>query len=248
MTRLPYRLTDAAERRATLGLIALQADATLEDEFRRMIAPHELRLCTTRVPSGAEVSPESLAAMEAALPFAAGLLPPLSFDAVGYACTSGATVIGSERVASLVRAAARTRFVTDPLAAVISACRALQVRRLGFVTPYVESVSGAMRSALEAAGLEIASFGSFEEGEEARVARIDPASIHDAVVATDRAGSCEAVFVACTNLRTLDMIKGAEQAIGKPVITSNTALAWHMLRSAGIVSPQPEFGSLMARA
>jgi maleate isomerase len=120
------------------------------------------------------------------------------------------------------------------------------VSRLGFVTPYVASVSAAMRRALEEAGLEIASFGSFEEGEEAKVARIDPASIHDAVVATDRAGACDAVFVACTNLRTLGVIGSAEEAIGKPVITSNQALAWHMLRGAGIADPMPELGRLMA--
>lgn len=249
MSRLPYRLTDPLGRRATFGLIVLQVDETIEDELRRMVAGDGVALYTTRIASGAEVSPETLAAMEAALPAAAALLPPaLSFDAIGYACTSGATVIGPRRVAALVGAAATTRFVTDPLTAVVAAARALQVRRLGFVTPYVASVSAAMRHALEASGLEIASFGSFEEGEEAKVARIDPASIHDAVVATDRAGACDAVFVACTNLRALGVIPGAEAAIGKPVVTSNQALAWHMLRGAGIMDARPELGTLMATA
>jgi maleate isomerase len=246
VTRLPYRLTGPLGRRASFGLIVLQVDETIEEEFRRTVAGEGVALYVTRIASGAVVSPETLAAMEAALPAAAGLLPPaLSFDAIGYACTSGATVIGPERVAALVGAAAATRCVTDPLTAVIAAARALQVRRLGFVTPYVASVSEAMRHALESAGLEIASFGSFDEAEEAKVARIDPASIHDAVVATDRAGACDAVFVACTNLRTLDMIADAEAAIDKPVITSNQALAWHMLRSAGIKDAMPAFGRLM---
>ncbi len=35
-------------------------------------------------------------------------------------------------------------------------------------------------------------------------------------------------------LRTAGIIEEAEQALGIPVISSNQALAWHMLRLAGI--------------
>ena len=246
MTRLAFASSDPIGHRATLGLIVLQADETIEPEFHRLVDQPGVALYVTRIPSGRNVTPETLAAMAEALPAAAGLLPrSLAFDVVGYACTSGATFIGSETVARKVCSAVRTENVTDPLKAVIAACGALRVRHLGFVTPYVMAVSGAMRAALEERGLEITAFGSFEQAEERTVARIDPHSVLDAALRVGSA-ACDAVFVSCTNLRTVDIIATAEAQLGKPIITSNQALAWHMLRSAGIDGPGREFGALMA--
>ncbi len=248
MTRLAFSSSDPIGHRAALGLIVLQADETIEPEFHRLIREPGVALYTTRIPSGRDVTPETLAAMTEALPAAAALLPPsLAFDVIGYACTSGATVIGSETVERQIRSAIDTENVTDPLKAVIAACRALEVRRLGFVTPYVMAVSGAMRAALEKQGMEITAFGSFERAEERTVARIDPRSVLDAALRVGSSAACDAVFISCTNLRTLDIIAAAETQLGKPVITSNQALAWHMLRSAGIDGPDTEFGALMAK-
>ncbi len=249
MTRLEFSSSDPIEHSAKLGLIVLQADETIEPEFQRLIRDLGVALYTTRIASGQTVTPETLMAMEAALPAAAGLFPAsLAFDVIGYACTSGATFIGSENLARLVRSAARTKHVTDPLNAVIAACGALGVRRLGFVTPYVMEVSAAMRAALKQHGLEIAAFGSFEQAEERTVARIDPASILDAALQVGGGAAADAVFLSCTNLRTLDIIAPAEAQLGKPVITSTQALAWHMLRTAGIEGPGTEFGTLMGRS
>ena len=246
MTALDYKLDKSLGSRATFGLVVLQTDETIEVEFRHLIDAKDLALYVTRIASGATVTPGSLAAMEDALPVAAGLFPPsLEFDAIGYACTSGATVIGPAKIASLVRSAARVEHVTDPLTAVMAACEVLKVTRLGFVTPYLPQVSAAMRQALEARGLEIAAFGSFEQAEEEKVVRISRASILDAAIKVGEEPACEAVFLSCTNLRALDIIAKAEAVLGKPVITSNQALAWHMLRLVGIPVSAPAYGKLM---
>ncbi len=232
-------------RRAALGLIVLQADETIEPEFRSLVDLEGVVLYHSRVPSGAEVTPESLAAMQAEIPAAVRLLPPTArFDVIGYACTSGATIIGEAAVAAAIRSVRPGVATSDPLTATKAACRALDVRRLGFVTPYVAEVSAAMRRNLEEAGLEIAAFGSFEESEEAVVARIAPASVLDAIVRVGAAAECEAVFASCTNLRATGVIAEAETRLGKPVITSNQALAWHMLRLAGLADGQAVAGSL----
>lgn len=246
MTRLDFAIAPPIGHRATLGLIVLQADETIEPEFRHLIDQPGLALYTTRIPSGREVTAETLSAMRAALPAAAALLPPsLDFDVIGYGCTSGATVIGSETVSRLVQGAARVRRVTDPLSAVIAACEALGVKRLGFVTPYVREVSAAMRTALEDQGLEIVAFGSFEQAEESVVARIAPQSVLDAIVGVGSDPACDAVFAACTNLRTLDVVAQAEARLNKPVLSSNLALAWHMMRLAGIAATPADTGRLM---
>ena len=250
---LDYDTDDGAGWRARLGLIVLQGDETLESEFRRFLDVDGVALYVTRVPSGLEVNNESLAAMADHIPAAARLLPPATeLDVVGYACTSGATVIGTDEVARLIRGARPTHdagsfanaAITDPLTAVVAACRTLGAARIGFVTPYVADVSYSMRTVLEGQGLEIAGFGSFEQGEERIVARIAPASIHAAILQVGRAAPCDAVFVSCTNARTLDILDAAESDLGLPVVSSNQALAWHMLRSAGIDDPRPDLGRL----
>ena len=246
MSPLPYTLTGPIGSRASLGLVVLQADEVIEQDFRRLFGTPDIALYVTRIPSGAELTGGTLAAMEAELPRAAGLLPPaVAFAAIGYACTSGATVIGPTRVAALVRGAARVAAVTDPLSAAITAFRALGVRRIGLISPYIIEVAGALSAALEAAGFSITGFASFEEQEEARVARIAPGSIRAAALDIGRRPEVEAVFLSCTNLRTLDSIAGLEVELGKPVVSSNQALAWQMARLAGIEPLDPAWGRLM---
>jgi len=219
---------------AALGLIVLATDETLEPEVGPLLHWAGRSLYHARIPSQPEVTRETLLQMEADLPAVAALLPPsVNFAAIGYGCTSAATVIGPERVAAAIHTAHPGVPVTNPISAVIAACQALGVKRLGFLTPYVAEVSAAMRTMLEKNGLEIDGFLSFEEGQEKIVARITEASVLDAVVALG-AGNCDAVFTSCTNLRAFNIIEQAEAAIGKPVLSSNSALGWHMLRLAGV--------------
>jgi maleate isomerase len=247
MAPLPYTLTGPIGAVASLGLIVLQADEVIEQDFRRLFAPGRVAVYVTRIPSGADLTAATLGAMEAALPAAARLLPPsIDFAAVGYACTSGATVIGPARVAELVRGSVKTSAVTEPLSALLAALRTLGVRRIGLISPYVAEVSAALRAALEAAGHEVAAFASFEEQVEARVARIAPASIRAAALAIGARPEVDAVLFSCTNLRTLDVIDEVEQALGKPVVSSNQALAWQMARLAAAGPLARAYGNLMS--
>jgi len=230
---LPFETDGGAAAKGAIGAIVLQNDETLEPEMRAVFS--DVAVYHARIPSAPEVTPETLKAMEADLPKTAALLPrETAFAAIGYGCTSGSTIIGPDRVRDLVRTGHPHAEVTNPLTAVMAACDALGVRRIGFLTPYIADVSAAMRSALEENGLEIAAFGSFEQSEEAVVARIAPASVLDAMIAVGRDPQAEAVFASCTNLRSLGIIDEAEARLGKPVLSSNLAFFWHLRRLAGL--------------
>ena len=234
MEHLPYRLCEPAGRRATLGLIVLKTDETIEEDFRQVFRPPETGLYVTRIPSGADVTPETLLSMREALPAAASLLPDAAeFDVIGYCCTSGATLIGPETVAAQVSANARTSQVTDPLTAALAAFRAVGASSVSVVSPYVASVADRIKEAFEQNGLRVPATLSFGEEVEERVARIDPASIHAAALETASRAPCDAVFLSCTNLRTFSIIDDLEDRLGLPVLSSNQVLAWHMSRSAG---------------
>lgn len=235
--------------RATLGAIVLQTDETLEPECARMMALDGVALYHSRIPMVPEVSADTLAQMARDLPSAARLLPPsLPFDVIGYGCTSASTVIGSGQVAAAIQSVFPKAQVTDPLAAIIAAGRALGARRLGFITPYVPQVSQRMQRKLQSEGFEISGFGSFEEGDDRVVARITEAAIAAAVRRVARAAPCDAVVVSCTNLRCLRVIPDLEAELDLPVISSNQALGWHMLRLAGVADPMPQFGRLFRAA
>ncbi|MVO15965.1 maleate cis-trans isomerase family protein [Parasedimentitalea huanghaiensis] len=245
--KLDFETDEGIGTRATLGVIVLETDETLEPEFARMTDLEGVALYHSRIPMVSEIRPDTLAQMEADLPASARLLPPsLPFDVIGYGCTSASSVIGSENVAHSVRRVFPNARVTDPLAAIIAAGKRMGIERLGFVTPYVPDVSERMRGRLEEGGFEIAAFGSFEEGDDRVVARITEQSILAAAVQVAQTAPCEAVVIACTNLRCLSVIPEIEARTGVPVFSSNQALAWHMLRLAGVEDQRPAFGRLFA--
>lgn len=242
----------AAAPAARFGVCLLQTDEIVEAEFPRLLGPDYgpggIRVHYSRLPSANQVSTESLAEMAAALPVAVDLLPPaVRFDVIAYACTSGATIIGEARVAEIVRSVRPGIAVSNPLTAAKAALQALAARRIAFLTPYVAEVSSAMRDNLTANGCDIVSFGSFEVADDGIVASMTPECILQAAVEVG-GGESDAVFIACTNLRAAGIIAAAEQRLGKPVISSNQAMAWHMLRLAGIDAPRPGCGRLFDHA
>lgn len=245
--KLDFETDEGIGTRANMGVIVLETDETLEHEFAQMMDLEGVALYHSRIPMVAEIKPETLAQMEADLPASVQLLPKsLSFDVIGYGCTSASTVIGSDKVAAAIKSICPTAQVTDPLAAIIAAGKHLGAQRLGFVTPYVAEVSAQMRGKLEDVGFTITAFGSFEEGNDQVVARITEASILKAAQHVAQVAPCDAIVISCTNLRCLNIIDEIEARTGVAVISSNQALAWHMQKLAGITRPRNGMGRLYA--
>ena len=241
----PYTLMP--EGPAPLGLIVLQVDETIESDFRRLL-PVDRPLYVSRIPSGAELTPETIAQMAHDLPRAAALLPQVpDYAAVGYACTSGTTLIGAERVAALVAGECRTDAVCNPLNAAQAAIRALGITRLAVVSPYTAAIADPLCAALGTAGVAVVRALHFGEEIEANVARISPQSVCAASRAAVDGSGAEAVFLSCTNLKTLDLMGPLEAELGVPVFGSNLALAWDMARRAGFTLQAPAPLALLAR-
>lgn len=219
-----------------LGLIVLSTDETLEHEARRVVSGRAVNLLHTRIPSIAEVTPDTLATMADEMTATAALLPQ-GLRVVGYGCTSGATVIGPDEVARLVQLAHPGVPVTNPMSAVIAGLRAVGAARIALVTPYLPSVTAPMRAHLSAHGIEVAHEISFGEGDDRNVARISEESTRAAMLAAARAEGVQAIFASCTNLRSFGILDKVETETGLPVVTSNQALIWHALKRAGVDAP-----------
>jgi len=234
MTTLPYSFTDKIGTRGTLGIVVLQTDETIEHDLHRILPSDGVALYASRIPNAEEVTSDTLGAMAQALPASAGLFPnALEFDVVGYGCTSGTSVIGPDAIADLVRQGCTAKHVTEPVSALVAACNELGVESLGFVSPYIEEVNTTLRGVLAERGITSPVFGSFNESIDANVARIDGRSLINGALEIG-AADVDAVFLSCTNLRTLDVIDQIEAKLGKPVLASNQVLGWHMAKLAGL--------------
>ncbi|MCV2864584.1 aspartate/glutamate racemase family protein [Albidovulum sediminicola] len=232
---LTFKVDSGLGSRARIGVIILQSDQTAEYEFSTLLRQDGVALYHSRIPNAMEVTPETLRAMEQDLPVAAALLPSaFDFDVIGYCCTSGATMIGEDRVDEIIRQIHPGAKTTNPLTACKAALAALDVGRFALVTPYAPSVTSEMQQNLAAAGFETRAVASFNQSDDFTVARISSDSILDAILAVGQREACEAVFVSCTSLRVLPVIAEAEAQLGKPVISSNQATAWHLMRLAGL--------------
>jgi maleate isomerase len=168
----------------------------------------------------------------------------MPLDVVAYGCTSGAMVIGDDNVAARIHEARPGVAYTTPMAAAFAAFEALGCARVALLTPYIDEINQAMRAHLEAGGLEVPVMGSFNEGDDRKVGQISPDSLRRAALELGTSEAVDAVFVSCTALRLAEVVAEIEAALGKPVTSSNHAMAWHCLRLAGVDDPLPRHGRL----
>lgn len=243
--RLAYTVDTGFGARARLGIVVLQTDQTLESEFRTLTDLPGVAVYHARLPNASTTNEDTLGAMAQDLPTAAALLPAaINLHAIGYGCTSAATIIGAGRVAKILNHAHPGIPATEPLSAAIAALKSMGVARLALLTPYVPEVTVAMQAKFADNGISVSVVGSFCEGEDLTVGKISTDSILNAALALGARDDVDGVFVSCTSLRAAGIIARAEAALGKPVTASNHALAWHMLRLAGIEDAQVGKGQL----
>ncbi|TIX74456.1 MAG: ectoine utilization protein EutA, partial [Mesorhizobium sp.] len=94
------------------------------------------------------------------------------------------------------------------------------------LTPYTVETSRPMAAYFAAHDFEIAGFTCLGFEDDREMARIAPASLVDlSLDAMDE--KADALFVSCTALRAALAVVGMEEAIGRPVVTSNQATAWN---------------------
>lgn len=232
-------------RHGAVGLVALATDHVCELDLRRIIPQDRLPLYVGRIGFAPEITVETLGAMRDGITAAASLiLAGGRLDVLAYGCTSGTMVIGEDEVFARLRAARPGIACTSPPTAALAALQALGLRRIAVLTPYTEAVNHRVVDYFSARGLDIAAFGAFNKESDAEIAAIAPASIVAAAQALD-APDIEGIFLSCTGLRGAAVVEELEARLGKPVVTSNQAMAWHAMRLAGHNESVVGFGRLL---
>ena len=130
--------------------------------------------------------------------------------------------------------------------AVGRAVRALGARRVAIVSPYSEAVNQRARDYFKARhGLDTVALEGFGATDAYAIGKLGPQNARDAFARIDRP-EIEVFVVPGGNFPTLASVAAWERELGKPVVTTNQASFWAMLRAFDSADRLAGFGRLLA--
>jgi len=154
-------------------------------------------------------------------------------NAILYACTSGSLIEGLDWEKDLTIKIAEMSGVPTITTAgsVRDALIFMKISKINMFTPYIDEINEKEKDFLEKSGLEILNVKGLGITNAIEIAEVDPKIIlKEALKLHQKNKEAEGMFISCTNLRTFDIIDELEKQIGVPVITSNQASLWGLLR------------------
>lgn len=220
--------------RRRIGLIVPSSNTTMESEFWRLV-PAGISVHTARVRL-VRVNTDGLRRMVGEVVKAAEDLATAGVDIIIFGCTSGALLEGLSWESSLreqIEGVVGLRTVTAAEAA-IKALRVLGVKRVAVATPYIDEINQRERAFLEAAGFEVANIRGLGLVNNLEIGSQPPWVTYKLALEVSRGVPVDGIFISCTNLRTIEVVNALEEELGLPVVSSNTACLWLVLRTMGI--------------
>ena len=226
--------------RNKLGIIVPSWNTMMEYETQRMAGAgtsvHSMRIAHTAD------TEENVLWMGTQVPSTAKLLAHAKVDVICYGCTGGGFIKGpgyDQQLSAEIEAATGIPGTTT-IVGVTDALRAFDARRLCVASPYEPWLNEKLRVFLTQSGFDVLAIEGL--GTQAH-SSVKPAEVEALVTSVDRPDA-QAIFISCTNFGTLDIIESLEKKLGKPVVTSNSASMWKMLRIVGDKSAVASGGRL----
>jgi len=233
---------DAWEKK--LGIIVPSWNTVMEREVQRM-AGDTMSVHSMRIPHNADTE-EKLLWLGTQAPAAAGLLAHAKVDVICYGCAAGGFLKGPVDDKALGdRIQKETGIpVAVSSAAVAEALRTLGATRVSLASPYAPWLNERLRLYLTTAGFEVMAMQGLDTQNHSAVTN---ERIEALIAEVDRPET-QAIFVSCSNFPTLGIIESMERKLGKPIIASNQASMWKMLRLVGDKREVPGAGRLFREA
>jgi maleate isomerase len=153
-------------------------------------------------------------------------------------------MIGEGTVLAELRKGAPYAEATSLITGVLCALRALQAKRIAVATPYLDEINRREGDYLKSAGFEIAGIQGLKLEKDSDMVRVRPEFIAEFATCADTPDA-DALFISCGALRSLEIVDRLEQKLSKPVICSNQAMMWDVLRRAGINDRIEGYGRLL---
>ena len=234
--------------RARIGFLIPSANPTVEREMYELapagVSVHFQRMVASG-PVGTWANLQSRAAshlehMDQTVEAIANVKP----DVIVLAHTATSYVLGRDgeaKLSSRIREKTGIPFISA-LGSAVEALKVLGVRKVALGTAYDEALTLKGKEVLESYGVQVVSavwlrdVTSIFEETEARVYGLGRQA--------DRR-EAEAVFFSGVGLHTLGVLGALEADLGKPVISSASAMMWNALRLARVGAPVSGYGRLL---
>jgi maleate cis-trans isomerase len=182
---------------------------------------------TLKIPRGQGLlTRETIPAYKAQALALAQTLVGQPIQALAYGCTAASFLSGAQGDAELC--AELTQLIGKPVvttaSAMVKALQAQGAQRIGLVTPYHDEVNDQLKRFLADGGIDVASFDSLRAPNVDALGRITSTEVAQMArhVMTD---GCDAMFIACSQLPTFDILQGLSAEFGRPVLSSIQATA-----------------------
>ncbi len=231
--------------RARIGLLVPAVNNTMERELWSLV-PDGVTVSTARIACEREGTADTLREMEVEGKAACERVIMAEPHVVLFGCTSASFYQGAAWNAGFQKDLSEIAGVPaiSTSGAMAEALRRNNARKVDVVTPYVETTNERLRRYLESEGIEVANLGTFDMLDMFDHARIQPSDIYQKVKETVTDES-DAVFVACTQVRALEVVDVLERDLGKPVFSANQASFWKAFDTLGIDPGLDRHGDLM---
>lgn len=223
------------------GVLIPSTNRTVETEYNRLLPPtlqaHAARI--PLLPHGPGDDDE--------ITYQARLLASAKVAVISLAQTSATLdpLDYDERIAGRITQETEVPAVTSAQA-IGQALLALGTRRIAIVSPYKQSVLDQAKAYYEARfGLEVIATAGFSGAETFTYAMLGPEHARDAIAGIDLTG-IEAIVLPGGNFPTMRFVAEWEEAFGKPIVTTNGAALWAMLRIMAVKEALPGLGRLLA--
>lgn len=216
-----------------VGLMVPINNTTFEREVLAWL-PAGSTCATQRIPRGEGLlTPDTLPAYKAQALSLAARFADARIDVVAYGCTAAGFISGPAADAQLGRelAAITGKPVVTTARSMVLALQALRVKDIALVTPYLDAVNERLIAFLDDGGIRVRRFNSFYAADVEELGRIRADAV--AQLARETMGpDCDALFVACAQLPTLEILDDLRREFGRPVSSSIHATAWQICRTA----------------
>ena len=230
--------------RLRAGVLIPSGNSVAEPEIHAML-PREVSILVTRLSLRGSSKPELMRMLDR-LEAATELLADAAVDCIVFHCTAVSTFAPelADGIRERILAASGIKCFTTA-DAILEGLRRLKARRVSLLTPYIDEVHAREITFLEANGFEVGGGANVGINTNAEMATLRPEAILD--WAKDRVDRrADACLISCTAIKSAPAIARLEQALDLPVLTSNQAMVWHLLRSNGIGKLVEGYGRLFA--
>ena len=255
--------------RAKIGLVVVGPNLNPTPEICRMI-PDYVQVRETRIHMDPVVNVEECSKLSeplgnAAKLLAEGLSSPIigNRSAIAFACTAGSLVGGPgwdkkeiEMMENATDGFACTRAIpameaqssgipcTTTATAAEEAMRFMGFKKIVITGPYTDEINERFRLFYEDSGFEVLNITGLGIEDLYKMGATKPSQAYQAAMEAV-VPDADGIFITCTNFRCSDVIEEIENDAGIPVVTSNQATAWHLMKLLGINDVVEGYGQLL---